>query len=91
MSPETGRTAELEARVEQLEGELDDLMHDVERYRSAAEDALQQLEWCIGYFSGTQKGHVARVLSANRSHIRREYLRRESQATPEGRGNLKSA
>ena len=31
------------------------LMEEVERYRSAAEDTLQQLDWCIGYFAGSKK------------------------------------
>jgi hypothetical protein len=69
-------------RVEELEAEMSQLMEDVERYRSAAEDALQQLDWCIGYLAGCQKGRVAKVLSANRAHIRREYLRRDGQASP---------
>ena len=69
-------------RIEQLERELDHLMHEVERYRSAAEDALQQLDWCIGYFSGARKQEIAGVLSANRAHIRREYLRRSNQDQP---------
>ena len=69
-------------RITQLEGELDHLMHEVERYRSAAEDALQQLDWCIGYLAGSQKGGVARVLSANRTHIREKYLRRAAQKQP---------
>jgi hypothetical protein len=69
-------------RIAELEGEVAHLMEEVERYRSAAEDALQQLDWCIGYLAGSQKGRVARVLSANRSHIRRHYLRRGEQATP---------
>ena len=69
-------------RIEELELEVAQLMEDVERYRSAAEDALQQLDWCIGYLAGCQKGKVARVLGANRAHIRREYLHRASQKTP---------
>jgi hypothetical protein len=69
-------------RITQLEGELDHLMHEVERYRSAAEDALQQLDWCIGWFAGAKKGDVAGVLSANRTHIRREYMRRGEQKQP---------
>jgi hypothetical protein len=69
-------------RITELEGEVERLMKDVERYRSAAEDALQQLDWCIGYLAGCQKGRVAKVLSANRSHIRRQYLRREELASP---------
>ena len=69
-------------RIEQLEQELDHLMHEVERYRSAAEDALQQLDWCIGYFAGAHKGQIAGVLSANRAHIRKAYMRRSDQKQP---------
>ena len=71
-----------EKRITELEQEITHLMEEVERYRSAAEDALQQLVWCIGYLAGCQKGRVAKVLSANRSHIRRQYLRREAQQLP---------
>jgi hypothetical protein len=84
MASETSQVAELEAEVEFLMGE-------VERYRSAAEDALQQLDWCIGYFAGSRKGDLAHALSANRSHIRREYLRREAQSTPSSRSRSRSA
>ena len=69
-------------RIQQLEKELDHLMHEVERYRSAAEDALQQLDWCIGYFAGAHKGQISGVLSANRTHIRKAYLRRANQKQP---------
>jgi len=71
-----------ETRVTELEREVDHLMEEVERYRSAAEDAMQQLDWCIGYFAGSKKGEVAHALSANRSHIRTQYLRRDEQSTP---------
>ena len=77
-------------RIEELEKELAHLMEEVERYRSAAEDALQQLDWCIGYFAGSPKGKVARVLSANRSHIRRQYLRRADQALYEAKRHGKN-
>jgi hypothetical protein len=39
-------------RVEEPELEVARLMKEVERYRTAAEEALQQLDWCIGYFAG---------------------------------------
>jgi hypothetical protein len=67
-------------RVAELELEIVRLMKEVDRYRTAAEDALQQLDWCIGYFAGAHKAQVARVLSANRAHIRREFLRRAAQS-----------
>ena len=30
-----------------------------ERYRRAAEDALQQLDWCIGYLHGIRKVKIS--------------------------------
>ncbi len=36
---------------------------EVERYRQAAEDALQQLDWCIGYLHGIRKVDVSRALA----------------------------
>ena len=80
-----------EDRVAELEGELDHLMHEVERYRSAAEDALQQLDWCIGYFAGSHKGAIAGALSANRAHIRREYLKRGEQDAPSPRATAQKS
>ena len=71
-----------DTEVAELQREVDHLMEEVERYRSAAEDTLQQLDWCIGYFAGSHKGALARALSANRSHIRTKYLRRDEQSTP---------
>jgi hypothetical protein len=45
------------------------LMNEVDRYRTATEDALQQLDWCIGYFVGSNKKGLAKALGANRAHI----------------------
>ena len=61
---------------------LSELERDVERYRRASEDALQQLDWCIGYFHGCGKKGIARALSDNRSHIRRHLLGRSEQPVP---------
>ena len=55
---------------------------DVERYRQAAEDALQQLDWCIGYLHGIRKVEVSRALAKNRSYIRSRLLKREEQPLP---------
>ncbi len=55
---------------------------EVERYRQAAEDALQQLDWCIGYLHGIRKVDVSRALARNRSYIRSNLLRREEQPLP---------
>jgi hypothetical protein len=55
---------------------------EVERYRQAAEDALQQLDWCIGYLHGIRKVDVSRALAKNRSYIRTKLLRREEEPLP---------
>jgi hypothetical protein len=53
-----------------------------ERYRQAAEDALQQLDWCIGYLHGIRKLEVSRALAKNRSFIRSRLLQRDEQPLP---------
>ena len=55
---------------------------EVERYRRAAEDALQQLDWCIGYLHGLRKLDISRALAKNRSYIRTQLLDRSEQPTP---------
>jgi len=56
--------------------------HELERYRQAAEDALQQLDWCIGYLHGIRKVDISRALAKNRAHIRTHLLKREEQPAP---------
>jgi hypothetical protein len=53
-----------------------------ERYRRAAEDALQQLDWCIGYLHGLRKLEISRALAKNRSYIRTQLLDRPEQPIP---------
>ena len=55
---------------------------EVERYRRAAEDALQQLDWAIGYLHGIRKTEISRALARNRSHIRTQLLDRDKQPDP---------
>jgi hypothetical protein len=43
---------------------------DAERYREAAEAALDQLDWCIGYLHRIRKSAIADALARNRSEIR---------------------
>jgi hypothetical protein len=71
-----------EDRVQELQEEVERLMHEVERYRSATEDALQQLDWCIGYFTGSRNGRIAKSLGVNRNYIRRNLLKRPELSTP---------
>lgn len=75
-------TRERSREVEELEAQVVELMEDVERYRTACEDTLQQLDWCIGYFTACNKRGVAKSLAANRSAIRRHLLHREALDVP---------
>jgi hypothetical protein len=53
-----------------------------ERYRQAAEDALQQLDWCIGYLHGIRKGKISRQLAKNRSFIKRNLMKQPVEPLP---------
>ncbi len=70
------------ARKESAEDELARVRDEAERYRRAAEDALQQLDWCIGYLHGSNKANIAAALSKNRSYIRKELLNRGEISDP---------
>jgi hypothetical protein len=55
---------------------------EARRYRQAADDTLQQLDWCIGYLHGIGKVSLSRALSRNRSVIRKQLLQREAEPLP---------
>jgi hypothetical protein len=59
---------------------------ELERWRRAAEDALQQLDWAIGFLHGIRKHPEARVLAANRRFIRERLLKREAEPLPDDAG-----
>jgi hypothetical protein len=56
--------------------------NETERYRQAAEDALQQLDWCIGYLHGIRKVKISRTLARNRSFIRSKLMDRPEEPLP---------
>jgi hypothetical protein len=56
--------------------------NEKDRYRRAAEDALQQLDWCIGYLHGLRKVEISRALAKNRSYIRKRVLDDSEQPDP---------
>jgi len=60
----------------------DDRDEQLYRYRRAAEDALQQLDWCIGYLHGLRKVEISRALAKNRSYIRTQLLQEAEQPSP---------
>ena len=53
-----------------------------QRYRQAAEDALQQLDWCIGYLHGIRKAKISRQLAKNRAFIRRNLMDEAHEPLP---------
>lgn len=55
---------------------------ETDRYRQAAEDALQQLDWAIGYLHGIRKTEISKALARNRSYIRTTLMARSEQPVP---------
>ena len=74
-SQQRAQDSQRRARIRELEGE-------VERYRHASEDALQQLDWCIGYMHGSGKKGIAKSLAKNRAYIRTHLLKRAEEPVP---------
>jgi hypothetical protein len=64
-------------------GHTDD---ELERWRRAAEDTMQQLDWAIGYLHGIRKDREARALAANRRIIRERILERHAEPLPSDQG-----
>jgi hypothetical protein len=79
------RSAEARRRSEedvQRRARIRKLENEIERYRQASADALQQLDWCIGYMCGSGRVAIARSLSKNRAYIRTHLLKRAEQPLP---------
>ncbi len=55
---------------------------ETERYKQAAQDALEQLDWCIGYLHGIHKTKISSQLAKNRAHIKRTLLQQAEQPVP---------
>jgi len=72
------------ARNDQNHGaaEAESARAEAERYRVAAEDALQQLDWTIGYLHGIRKTAISRALASNRYYIRRSLMRKPDVEDP---------
>jgi hypothetical protein len=74
-SQQRAQDSQRRARIRELEEEL-------ERFRRASEDALQQLDWCIGYLHGSGKRGIAKSLARNRAYIRTHLMKRAEQPMP---------
>ena len=55
---------------------------EADRYRRAAEDALQQLDWAIGYLHGIKKTEISKALARNRSFIRSNLMGQAEEPVP---------
>jgi hypothetical protein len=64
------------------QNDVDEKQAEADRYRQAAEDALQQLDWAIGYLHGIRKQEISKALARNRSHIRKTLMGRSEQPVP---------
>ena len=55
---------------------------ETDRYRRAAEVALQQLDWAIGYLHGIRKTDISKALAKNRSFIRKRLMGQAEEPLP---------
>jgi hypothetical protein len=53
----------------------DDTKEETERYRRAAEETLDQLDWCVNYLYRIRKPEIADAVARNRTTIRRRMRR----------------
>ena len=51
-------------------------------YQKAAQDALEQLDWCIGYLHGIHKTKISAQLAKNRAHIKRDLMGDAEEPVP---------
>jgi hypothetical protein len=45
---------------------------EIARYRRAAEETLEQLEWCVNYLHRIRKSPIAEAINKNRRQIHRD-------------------
>ena len=64
------------------DGSNDGSNEEVERYKQAANDALQLVDWCIGYLVGIRKGSIATTLAKNRAYIRGQLMGEAEEPVP---------
>ena len=70
-SQQSAQESQQRAQDSQRTARIRELQDEVKRYRRASEDALQQLDWCIGYLHGSgKKGAVARLRRRRRNKSR---------------------
>ena len=55
-------------------------------YKRAATEALEMLDWCIGYLVGTHKEKIASQLARNRRFIRERLMDEPNEPVPTTKG-----
>jgi hypothetical protein len=55
---------------------------EADRYKEAATQALEMLDWCIGYLVGVRKESIAARLAKNRSYIRQNLMDEPAEPLP---------
>ena len=55
---------------------------EVHRYRQAATDALEMLDWCIGFLVGSRKERIAAQLAQGRARIRKDLMHEPEEPLP---------
>ena len=79
-SRQTGQNSQRSAEDAQRRARIRELEAEIERYRQASEDVLQQLDWCVSaIMHGSGKRGIARSLSRNRAYIRKRSDPERSQ------------
>jgi hypothetical protein len=53
-----------------------------ERYKQAATEGLEMLDWCIGFLVGSRKHEIASRLAQNRKHVREDLMREPAEEIP---------
>ena len=61
--------------VEEKDDDARQREEETARYRRAAEETLEQLEWCVNYLHRTRRSQIAEVIDKNRRHIWRQMSR----------------
>ena len=55
---------------------------EADRYKEAATQALEMLDWCIGYLVGVKKEGIAAQLAKNRAQIRKNLMDEAAEPLP---------
>jgi hypothetical protein len=80
--PQASRRQSNRPSSKQSSKQSDSKQDETDRYRRAAEDALQQLDWAIGYLHGIRKTEISRALAKNRTFIRKRLMGQAEEPMP---------